>query len=161
MSDTSLIMMSFVANQHKTFISLHVHSQLKTLNMSQKIIYAFLVTLQQEIYTNVWQLYIYISSAKHIYAHSDWMDQSMATYSGNPHRETTTIRRLIDNMKKKKHCFPTTELFELNICRNLWMTLKILNSDPIINCLQSDSSLYTLFVSFGKKETLNIGYQDI
>jgi hypothetical protein len=57
--------------------------------MSQKISYAFLVTLQQEIYTNVWQLYIYISSAKHIYAHSDWLDQSMATYSGNPHRMTT------------------------------------------------------------------------
>jgi hypothetical protein len=88
------------------------------------------------------------------------LHQSMGTYSGNPHSETTKIRRLIDNMKKK-HCFPTTELFELNICRNLWMTLKILNSDPIINCLQSDSTLYTLFVSFGKKETLNIGYQVI
>jgi hypothetical protein len=82
-------MMSFLANQHKTFISLHVHSQLKTLNMSQKISYAFLVT--QEIYTNVWQFYIYISSAKHIYAHSDWLHQSMATYSGNPRRETTKI----------------------------------------------------------------------
>jgi hypothetical protein len=28
------------------------------------------------------------------------LHQSMGTYSGNPHRETTKIRRLIDNMKK-------------------------------------------------------------
>ena len=71
------------------------------------------------------------------------------------------LKSAANRQYEKKHCFPTTELFELNICRNLWMTLKILNSDPIINCLQSDSTLYTLFVSFGKKETLNIGYQVI